>query len=433
MKKTWKQIVVLAAAGIILGTSAYPFPVTAAADYVDSGPGHGGGSGNDSGSTGQTSDPNIEVRDGITYRTAHFSGIDAIYRMGDGSHITNIGLALQGLGGDIAYSAGVNHGGEWQPWTLSGAVTGGLENSTYLQGVRMTLRGGLEKNYDIYYACIMSGRGKMGYAKNGEKAGDLSGTEHIVDLDIVILPKGSQVPENTVPAYLSPFAARITNENGILHYADPNGNNYMGWLSDGEDRYYVKDFQVLTGWQYLDGYKYYFGADGKLVQDLDSVIGIQSSYQIRVNKAKSHLTIYAKDGDNGYIMPVKVMLTTVGDDTPLGTFRSPEKYRWRLMVNGAYTQYATRIKPGAGFLLHSVIFGKQNPNTLWTETFNQLGNQRSLGCVRITTGNSKWIYDNCPIGTEIVIYNGEDESPFPVPVQIPIPAGQTWDPTDPMV
>ena len=50
------------------------------------------------------------------------------------------------------------------------------------------------------------------------------------------------------------------------------------------------------------------------------------------------------------------MLTSVGDDTPLGTFYTPEKYRWRLMVNDTYTQYATRLTAGQGFLFHSITY-----------------------------------------------------------------------------
>lgn len=423
MKKTWKQIVALIAAGILTAAGALP-AYAGATDYVDSGPG--------TSNTKQEEivNPDIEVRNGLSYRTARFPSINAVYRMGKGDQITEYTLALQGVSGDVAFDAAVNNGG-WQPWTLSGGGSGGNEESTYLEGVRIILRGGLEKSHDIYYASITSQKGKMGYAKNGEKSGNMSGGDHVVDLDIVIVPKGGQAPESTGPAYLGPYENRVTNENGVLHYNDPNGNNYLGWLSDGDDRYYIKDNQMLTGWQYIDGNKYCFNTDGKLIQDLDPVIGKQPSYQIRINKEKNHMTVYAQDGSDDYIIPVKAMLTTIGDDTPVGTFRTPEKYRWRLMVNGAYTQYDTRIKAGAGFLIHSVIYEVENNKTLWVDTFNQLGVLRSLGCVRVTTGNAKWIYDNCPLGTEIIIYNGEDESPLPVPVQVPIPQWQNWDPTDP--
>lgn len=111
---------------------------------------------------------------------------------------------------------------------------------------------------------------------------------------------------------------------------------------------------------YIDGYKFYFDSCGRLVQDVDSLIGKQSDYLLKVNKTLNCLTVYAKDGNNGYIIPVKAMLTSVGDDTPIGTFKTPEKYRWRLMVNDTYTQYATRITQG--FLFHSITYATPNEN-----------------------------------------------------------------------
>ena len=64
------------------------------------------------------------------------------------------------------------------------------------------------------------------------------------------------------------------------------------------------------------------------------------------------------------------MLTSVGDDTPLGTFYTPEKYRWRLMVNDTYTQYATRLTAGQGFLFHSITYASPNEMDLLTVGYN---------------------------------------------------------------
>lgn len=165
---------------------------------------------------------------------------------------------------------------------------------------------------------------------------------------------------------------------------------------------------------------------------MDSLIGKQSSYVIKVNKALNCSTIYAKDGDNGYIIPVKAMLTSVGDDTPLGTFKTPEKYRWRLMVNDTYTQWATRITQG--FLFHSITYAEPDIYKLNTEGYNGLGVSRSLGCVRLTCENAKWVYDNCALGTTVEIYEDSNvASPFDKPDLIPISNSQNWDPTDPSI
>ena len=153
---------------------------------------------------------------------------------------------------------------------------------------------------------------------------------------------------------------------------------------------------------------------------------------MKVNKTLNCLTVYANDGNNGYILPVKAMLTSVGDDTPIGTFYTPEKYRWRLMVNDTYTQYATRITQG--FLLHSITYEEPDINKLMTVGYNGLGVTRSLGCVRLTCENSKWIYDNCALGTAVTIYEDPNvASPFDVPELVPLSFEQTWDPTDPLI
>ncbi|MCR5042489.1 MAG: L,D-transpeptidase, partial [Clostridia bacterium] len=35
----------------------------------------------------------------------------------------------------------------------------------------------------------------------------------------------------------------------------------------------------------------------------------------------------------------------------------------------------------------------------------RLGMALSEGCVRLDINNAKWIYDNCPIGTKVVVYH----------------------------
>ena len=61
--------------------------------------------------------------------------------------------------------------------------------------------------------------------------------------------------------------------------------------------------------------------------------------------------------------------------------------------------------------MHSLIYDSPDPYTLWPETYNFLGVARSAGCIRYKAGDAKWIYDNCPVGTTVEIYN----SPMPGP------------------
>ena len=80
-----------------------------------------------------------------------------------------------------------------------------------------------------------------------------------------------------------------------------------------------------------------------------------------------------------------------------------------------------------------MLFSTQNQ--LEYEEFNKLGSPASLGCVRLNVQDAKWIYDNCPYGTTVIVYDDET-SPGPLgkPSVIKIPEDSPyrgWDPTDP--
>ena len=169
-----------------------------------------------------------------------------------------------------------------------------------------------------------------------------------------------------------------------------------------------------------------------LVSDLRNILGDAGPYMLRINRVTDTVTVYAQDGANGYILPVVSFVATTGDDTPSGTFKIPEKYRWRLMFGDVYTQYAMRIT--GSYMIHSVIFNHQDKYSLDASTYNNLGVGRSHGCTRLKTGEMKWVYDNCPVGTTVVIYDSDVNGPFEAPVlDATIPADQNYDPTDPTV
>ena len=88
-----------------------------------------------------------------------------------------------------------------------------------------------------------------------------------------------------------------------------------------------------------------------------------------------------------------------------GTFQTPVKYRWRLMNTDEYCQYCTRLGEGLSILLHSVIYERPDVYTLKPSTYNWLGATKSHGCIRFTTRDAKWIYDNAPIGTRVYVFD----------------------------
>lgn len=167
--------------------------------------------------------------------------------------------------------------------------------------------------------------------------------------------------------------------------------------------------------------------------------GVKYPYYVKVNRALCTVTIYGIDANGEYSIPVKAFPCSVGregHETITGTYEMPESFYWMIpMVDGTYSQYAYRIKKGTGYMFHSVPCFENKKNTLETVEFNKLGEPASLGCVRLTVADAKWLYDNCPVGTTTEIFD-DFESPGPLgkPDTIKIPldhAWAGWDPTDP--
>lgn len=159
----------------------------------------------------------------------------------------------------------------------------------------------------------------------------------------------------------------------------------------------------------------------------------QKTYLIKVNRACNTITIYGMDDKNEYTVPIKAMSCSVGvsGKTITGTFKTKEKYRWKALMGDVWGQYATRIV--GGILFHSVYYYENwNPASLATTQYNKLGTAASHGCIRLTVGDAKWIYDNCASGTTVIIYdNKSNPGPLGKPETIKLPRSVRWDPTDP--
>lgn len=188
-----------------------------------------------------------------------------------------------------------------------------------------------------------------------------------------------------------------------------------------------------NGWFYENGYKLYYVND-VLQKDVSSIIGPQSQYMAKINRTTCTVTMYAKDGANGYIIPVKVFACSVGlpqTPTPTGTYSTSQKYRWHELMGPSYGQYCTRIV--GGILFHSVAGYNYTSYNLPASEYNKLGQPASHGCVRLNVRDAKWIYDNCRLGMTVTIYDSSYPGPLGKPATIKIPASQNWDPTDPNI
>jgi len=157
-------------------------------------------------------------------------------------------------------------------------------------------------------------------------------------------------------------------------------------------------------------------------------------YLLAVNREAGVVTVYTVDAATGqYAAPYMAMVCSAGNDTPTGYYATPVSYSWRLLMGPSYGQYATRIYDG--YLFHSVPYYSQHKDDVEYDEFNKLGTVASLGCIRLAVVDVKWIYDNCPLGTPVVIYNDKDPGPMGKPGTIYTDPDDEdkrgWDPTDP--
>ena len=238
------------------------------------------------------------------------------------------------------------------------------------------------------------------------------------------LPEATATPAPTeVPATPAPTATPETSP--AMATATSNATKDAPEVKD-PDTWQQNAVTLLEGLQASEEYS-----------DLDLTVREGFPYLIAVNRASSVVTVYAADGegdDARYTKPYMAMICSGGPDTPTGVFETPVNYSWRLLSGPCYGQYATRIWDA--YLFHSVPYYTQHKDDLEYVEYNKLGTQASLGCIRLMVVDVKWIYDNCPIGTTVIIYDDEnDPGPMGRPGTIYIdPDDESmrgWDPTDP--
>lgn len=170
--------------------------------------------------------------------------------------------------------------------------------------------------------------------------------------------------------------------------------------------------------------------DDEKQTDNSTAVTASHPYRIMVNRLANCITIYMLDENNQYTVPYKAMIcSTGGENTPMGTFRISSKYEFKALFYKSYGQYCSRIY--GSILFHSSGNNSLNKNDLNAADFNQLGEGVSHGCIRLTVEDAKWIYDNCPSGTEVVVYEDENPGPLGKPEVIKVPLDTVWDPTDP--
>ena len=121
---------------------------------------------------------------------------------------------------------------------------------------------------------------------------------------------------------------------------------------------------------------------------------------VHVSISTQNVTVY--DANNQVVESFMCSTGFPGDDTPTGTFsvyKRGTKFMNDELKEGGY-YYVAFYKT---YYFHSVPID-ENGNII-TSVANDLGHEDSHGCVHLTVTDAKWMYDNIPNGTKVVIEN----------------------------
>lgn len=132
-----------------------------------------------------------------------------------------------------------------------------------------------------------------------------------------------------------------------------------------------------------------------------------NAYKLVVDVSDQRVYVYQWNGTD-YNTCVGEMICSTGlkgksTETPLGTYQAAGptgtgEWYWFKQYQ-CYAKWGYRII--GGILFHSVIYSKGK--VLNKTSVKKLGRRASHGCIRLKVEHAKWIYDNCPEGTTVVV------------------------------
>ena len=245
--------------------------------------------------------------------------------------------------GGIRYSLHVENLG-WMNWVENGELSGTVGKNLRSEAVKIELTGELKNYADIYYRAHVSEYGWLGWASNGMPAGTTKCKYKLQALEIRIVPKFAPAPGSTSNSYRE--TPKITWIMGLRSDLYSSPTPYLILVNRNEHK-----VGVFQGWQgNWNCIQYWDCANGK--PSTPTVGGI---FQI------GSRGVYFDSG--------------------------AARCHWWTQFYGDY-------------LFHSVLYNKNG-----TIQDGRVGMALSHGCVRLQIQNAKWIYDNIPSGTTVVVYN----------------------------
>lgn len=258
------------------------------------------------------------------------------------------------LAGSISYKV-YQKGKGWSDTAKQGAYAGSSSSKAYIMGIKMYRSSQLKGFADLYYRVYLKGYGWMGWAKNGELAGTTSFEGFPVSAyQVKLVPKGAAAPGKTANA--SSGKDGVLKEPAITKRMQAKAKNMSsntGYLLMADTTYCRA--AVFTG-----------------------------------SKGNWTLKYLWKAGVGAY-----------GSGTPKGIYTTSSHVPVFGWEKGYNCWYGTCFDEGREILFHSEVYNIGSKTQMQS---GGLGTHVSHGCVRLALKNAKWIYQNVPLGTKVVIF-----------------------------
>ena len=231
-------------------------------------------------------------------------------------------------------------------WHNTGEVSGTTGQSLRLEAIQIKLTGEMSRFFDVYYRAHVQNIGWMGWAKNGESAGSEGYSYRMEAIQIVLCAKGQTPGGNGTAAFQS--------RKNPLASMDAKAQGYSS----------------------------------------------RSGYLILIDKSSHYLSLYrGSQGRWSQDRSWRVDVGAPGTSTPSGVFNLGTKLLY-FDSGTCRCWYASQVT--GSIYLHSVLyFQTGSPSRIMD---GRLGMSISHGCIRMELSNAKWIWDNVPAGTTIVVY-----------------------------
>lgn len=263
---------------------------------------------------------------------------------GQNKRLETIKMRLSGgtIGGGIVYNSFVSGSG-WQGNRSNGADSGTIGQARGIEGIRISLTGRAAKMYDVYYRTHVAKAGWLGWACNGQAAGAPNTGKSIQAVCVQLVPKGNPAPGSTAN-----YAVDRSFFDDPMIKAAQGYSSPTGWLVMVDtDRTLLGVFRGSRGnWSKYDMWRISCGAPSK----------------------PSRRGVHSVSG-RGYV------------------FGDGYSCYWWVSWSGPYLFHSIKYYPGT----FDVMDGR-------------IGEHISAGCVRMPIERAKWIYDNIPDGTTVVVY-----------------------------